>query len=143
MKYAHTMQNLARRSCDLVAFVYDQTFRRWRETVWVHLPWDQVNSELHNDAMHLGLQVKLNQNGKSNKRGTKTFLKLPFPIRPSNEGGNKTKHAYCYSFNNNKGKCERGQNCLFPHVCENCGGPHHRQICPKRATTRIQIKYHQ
>jgi hypothetical protein len=86
MKYAHTIQNLARRSCDLVAFIYDQTFRRWRETVWVYLPWDQVNSELHNDAMHLGLQVKLNQNGKSNKHGTKTFPKLPFPIRPSNEG---------------------------------------------------------
>jgi len=31
------------------------------------------------------------------------------------------KNAYCYSFNNNKGKCERGQNCLFPHVCEKCG----------------------
>jgi hypothetical protein len=56
MKYTHTIQNLARRSCDLVAFIYDQTFRRWWETVWVHLPWDQVNSELHNDAMHLGLK---------------------------------------------------------------------------------------
>jgi hypothetical protein len=37
MKYAHTIQNLARRSCDLAVFIYDQTFRRWRETAWVHL----------------------------------------------------------------------------------------------------------
>jgi len=91
MKYAHRIQNLARRSCDLAAFIYDQTFRRWRETAWVHLPWDQINSELHNDVMHLGLQIKLNQNGKSNKHGPKTFPKLPFPNRPPNEGGNKPK----------------------------------------------------
>jgi hypothetical protein len=26
---------------------------------------------------------------------------------------------------------ERGQSCLFPHVCEKCEGPHHRQICPR------------
>ena len=96
-----------------------------------YLPWDQVNSELHNDAIHLDLQIKLNQNGKSNKHGTKTFPKLPFPNRPPNEGGNKAKQAYCYSFNNNKDKCERGQSCLFPHVCEKCEGPHHRQICPR------------
>jgi hypothetical protein len=44
--------------------MHDKTFRQWRETAWVYLPWDQVNSELYNDAMHLGLQIKLNQNGK-------------------------------------------------------------------------------
>ena len=144
MKYAHTIPNLARRSCDLVTYIYDQTFCRWREAAWVHLPWDQVNSELHNDAMHLGIQIKLNQNGKSNKHGTKTFPKLPFPIRPSNEGGNKAKHAYCYSFNNNKGKCERGQICLF-RTCVKNVGPTSSTNMPKRATTRVyvQIKYHQ
>ena len=95
MKYAQTIQNLTRRSCDLAAFIYDQTFHRWRETAWIHLPWDQLNSELQNDAMHLSLHIKLNQNGKSNKHGTKTFPKLPFPNRPPNERGNKAKHAYC------------------------------------------------
>lgn len=132
MKYAHTIQNLARRSCDIAAFMYDKTFRQWRETAWVYLPWDQVNSELYNDAMHLGLQIKLNLNGKllSTKTMPKTFQRPPFPNKTPNEGGNRT-HSYCYSFNNNKGKCERGHNCQYPHMCEKCGGAHFRQICPK------------
>ena len=49
------------------------------------------------------------------------FQNFPFPSDPQMKGGNKAKHAYCSSFNNNKGKCERGQNCLFLHVCEKCG----------------------
>ena len=132
MKYAHTIQNLARPSCDIAVFMYDKTFRQWRETAWVYLPWDQVNSELYNDAMHLGLQIKLNLSGKllSTKTMPKTFQRPPFPNKTLNEGGSK-KHSYCYSFNNNKGKCERGQNCQYPHVCGKCGGAHFRQICPK------------
>jgi hypothetical protein len=38
MKYAHTIQNLARPSCDIAAFMYNKTFRQWRETAWVYLP---------------------------------------------------------------------------------------------------------
>lgn len=91
MKYAHTIQNLARRSCDIAAFMYDKTFRQWRETAWVYLPWDQVNSELYNDAMHLGLQIKLNLNGKllSTKTMPKTFQRPPFPNKTPYEGGSK------------------------------------------------------
>ena len=36
MKYADTIQNLARRSCDIAAFMYDKTFRQWRETARVY-----------------------------------------------------------------------------------------------------------
>lgn len=57
MKYAHAIQNLARRSCDIAAFMYDKTFRQWRETAGVYLPWDQVNSELYNDASILGYKL--------------------------------------------------------------------------------------
>ena len=31
MKYAYTIQTLARRSCDVAAFIYDRIFREWRE----------------------------------------------------------------------------------------------------------------
>jgi hypothetical protein len=81
MKYAHTIQNLARRSCDIAAFMYDKTLRQRRETALVCLPWDQVNSELYGDAMHLGLQIKLNLNGKllSTKTMPKAFQRPPFP----------------------------------------------------------------
>ena len=131
MKYAHTIQNLARRSCDIAAFMYDKTFRQWRETARVYLPWNQVNSELYNDAMHLELQIKLNLNGKllSTKTMPKTFQRRPFQPKPLMKGV--TKNTHTASFNNNKGKCERGQNCQYPHVCEKCGGAHFRQICPK------------
>lgn len=80
---------------DIAAFMYDKKFHLWRETAWVYLPWDQVNSELYNDAMHLGLQTKLNQNGKllSNKTMPKTFQRPPFPNKTPNEGGDKNTHT--------------------------------------------------
>jgi hypothetical protein len=95
MKYAHTIQNLARLSCDIAVFMYDKTFRQWRETAWVYLPWDQVNSELYNDAMHLGLQIKLNLSGKllSTKTMPKTFQRPPFPNKPLMKGVAKNTHT--------------------------------------------------
>ena len=59
MKFANTIQVLARRSCDIAAFVYDRNFRMWREIYYVNLPWDLVHSELHGDAIALGLKIKL------------------------------------------------------------------------------------
>jgi hypothetical protein len=47
MKYADIIQNLARRSCDVAAYIYDRTYRKWREHDYESLPWDQVNNELY------------------------------------------------------------------------------------------------
>ena len=47
MKYADIIQNLARRSCDVAAYIYDRTYREWREHDYESLPWDQVNNELY------------------------------------------------------------------------------------------------
>ena len=107
MKYVHTIQNLARRSCDIAALMHDKTLRQRWETALVYLPWDKVNSELYSDAMHLGLQIKLNLNGKllSTKTMPKTFQR-PKPLMKG-----VTKNTHTASFNNNKGKCERGHNC--------------------------------
>ena len=58
MKYANTIQVLARRSCAVATFVY-RNFRMWRERDYVNLPWDLVHSELHGDAIALGLKIKL------------------------------------------------------------------------------------
>jgi hypothetical protein len=41
MKYANIIQTLARRSCDVAAYIYDRTYREWREHDYESLPWDQ------------------------------------------------------------------------------------------------------
>ena len=106
MKYADTIQTLARKSCDVAAYIYDRTYIEWREYDYKSLPWDQVNNELYN----------LSKNIKS----------LPFPVSGVSQRSSK---KYCYSFNNNDGRCERGQNCKYPHVCEKCGEGHFKRLC--------------
>ena len=121
MKYAHTIQSLARRAGDTAAFIYDRTFREWREHDWEKLPWDQVNNELYSEAMSLGLKIKFDTLSKSSVV-TKSH---PFP----GTGAPNRSSRYCFSFNNNNGKCSRGSSCKYPHVCERCGGGHSKKDC--------------
>jgi hypothetical protein len=88
----------------VAAYIYDRTCRECREHHYESLPWDQVNNELYSEAMSLNLKVKFDNLSKNIKS-------LPFPV-----------DEYCYSFNDNDGRCERGQNCKYPHVCEKHGG---------------------
>ncbi|XP_062602455.1 uncharacterized protein LOC134264174 [Saccostrea cucullata] len=136
MKYANTIQTLARRSGDIAAFNYDRTFREWREHDWKKLPWDQVNNELYTESVSLGITAKFNslkgtgqsQNKSSLSRGP-PFLSAGVPLRNSRRG------LYCYSYNNN-GECERGPDCRYPHVCEKCGGMHSKKECKTQSHKR-------
>jgi hypothetical protein len=67
MKYADIIQTLARRSCDVAAYIYDRTCREWREHHYERLPWDQVNNELYSEAMSLSLKVKFDNLSKNIK----------------------------------------------------------------------------
>jgi L-rhamnose isomerase len=73
MQTASVIQTLARRSCNVAAFIYDRTFREWREYDWDKLRWDHINTELYSEAMTLGLKVKFD----SLSKGTR--YKQPFP----------------------------------------------------------------
>jgi hypothetical protein len=99
MKYAHTIQTLARRSCDVAAFIYDRTFREWREYDWDKLRWDHINTELYSEAMTLGLKVKFDSFSKGT-RYKQPFLTSQAPAKSSK------KWTYCFRYNKN-GKCER------------------------------------
>ena len=104
MKYADIIQTLARRSCDVAAYIYDRTYREWREHDYESLPWDQVNNELYSEAMSLGLKIKFDNLSKNLKS-------LPFPVSGAPQRSTLwSSKKYCYSFNNNDGRCERGQN---------------------------------
>ena len=72
------------------------------EFAWIFFT--TVNIELYSEAMSLCLKGKFDNLSKNIKS-------LPFPV-----------DEYCYSFNDNDGRCERGQNCKYPHVCEKHGG---------------------
>jgi hypothetical protein len=129
MKYAHTIQTLARRSGDIAAFHYDRAFREWLEHDWGKLPWDQVNNELYSEAVFLGLTVKFNSLKGTTSQGQKIlgqtgaspFPSTGVPMRNSKKG------PYCYSYNS--GKCDRGPDCTYAHVCAKCRGMHGKKYC--------------
>ena len=131
MKYADIIQTLARRSCDVAAYIYDRTYREWREHDYESLPWDQVNNELYSEAMSLGLKIKFDNLSKNIKS-------LPFPVSGAPQ---RSSNKYCYSFNNNNGRCERGLNCKYPHVCEKCGRAHFKRLGRQPYKGKSQPKF--
>ena len=78
----------------------------------------QVNNELYSEVMSLSLKVKFDNLSKNIKS-------LPFPVSGAPQ---RSSNKYCYSFNNNNGRCERGLNCKYPHVCEKCGRAHFKVL---------------
>ena len=62
---------------------------------------------------------------------------MPFPVSGAPQRSSK---KYCYSFNNNDGRCGRGQNCKYPHVCEKCGGAHFKRLCRQPYKGKSQPK---
>ena len=58
----------------------------------------QVNNELYSEVMSLSLKVKFDNLSKNIKS-------FPFPVSGAPQRSSK---KYCYSFNNNDGRCERG-----------------------------------
>lgn len=111
MKYADTIQRLGKQAGDAAALFYDKQFRLWREDQPELLPWDQVNNELFNQALAMGLY-------KSKPKPNNAF-------QSKTKGSNK---RHCFRFNNYNGQCGR-PNCPFPHTCQKCNGPHSKKQC--------------
>ncbi|XP_033757975.1 uncharacterized protein LOC117340318 [Pecten maximus] len=109
MKYAHTIQTIAKRAGDAAAIGYDMMFRKWRQANPDSLPWDQVVSELYLEAM-----TSTNNNKRANI---------------SNQSSSQSQGKICYAFRN-KGFCNK-TNCSFQHTCKICKGPHSFRKCTK------------
>ena len=55
MKYAPTIQNLSKHASVSVTHFYDKAFRQWWENSRDLLRWEQLNAELFNQALGMGL----------------------------------------------------------------------------------------
>ena len=71
MKYADTVQRLGRQARDTAALFYDKQFRLRRQDSPELLPWDQLNGELFNQALSMGLVPKTKGNFGNQRKQTK------------------------------------------------------------------------
>lgn len=110
MKHATIVQRLSKQAGDEAALSYDENFRIWRQDNPEYLPWGQLNGELQNEALAMGLCRKQN---------------LPFHAKAKQNNSGK---QICFNYNNNNGHCTR-PNCPFPHKCQKCSGPHSKKQC--------------
>ncbi|XP_033756227.1 uncharacterized protein LOC117338971 [Pecten maximus] len=114
MKYADTIQTLARRSGFAAAMFYDTNFRKWLQVNSV-MPWDELNNELYMHALGIGLRSSQKGNAQQSFPGNKP---------------NKFPKGKCWDFLKT-GSCSRGAQCKFTHTCPKCGGQHSLQQCKK------------
>jgi len=110
MKYASTIQKLAQQAGVGAALSYDKSFRQWKEDDPSQLPWEQLNVELFNQALAMGLTQKAQ-------------------VPPSPARAFQSSRSCCFRFNNT-GTCTR-RPCPYDHKCLQCGGPHSRKTCAK------------
>ena len=111
MKYAATVQGIAKRSGMNAAMFYDDNFRTWQQ----HQPvvqWGVVNSELF-------LQSSSVMGGS----GPRSNALFPGPASSTT--------GRCWAFNRT-GFCTRGKQCRYSHRCTWCGGPHHHRACQSK-----------
>jgi hypothetical protein len=125
MKYAHIITSLSKQSGIEGALCYDRSFRQWRQKDPVNLPWEGVVTELHCEALAMGLQTKWQNNSYGNKQPFRGIFGRP------RTGGPITTKQHCYSFNN-EGYC-RNQKCHFCQVCKQ--ESHGKKFCPISETT--------
>lgn len=111
MKYADTIQTLARRSGFAAAMFYDSNFRKWLQVNPI-MPWDELNNELYMHALGIGLRA--------NNKNTQQ----PFPASKPN----RFPKGKCWDFLKT-GVCTRGADCKFIHSCSKCGGQHSSLKC--------------
>jgi hypothetical protein len=120
MKYGDIVQKLGKRVGEEAALYYDKNFREWRSSNPEDFPWDKLNSEIHSEALAVGLsRSRLGTN--STSFGSKKFNSTSSQASQPFRGTSAPKHP-CYSFNN-KGFCSR-ERCPYTHACQKCGGSH-------------------
>ena len=130
MKYANIISSLSKQSGVEGALHYDKSFRQWRQKDPDSLPWEGVVTELHCEALAMGLQ------GQTKKQNSKWPFRTSFG-RPKT-GGPTTIKQHCYTFNN-EGYCTN-QRCRFGHFCQICKQNNHgKKNCPNQTPTQPKI----
>ena len=120
MKYMAIIYKLYHDVGEQSALYYDEHFRIWRAENPNTMHCDQINPELHAEALQIGVTTKLDMLGKQSKNDSQRLFRAK---------GASDRKSVCFSFNNNSGKCLR-KNGTFPHVCSKCYGNHHKRVCP-------------
>jgi hypothetical protein len=103
------MSNVAKKSTETAALMYDHDFRKLRELDPVGIRWDRLCNDLFNEALGEGLKSKI-------REMVQRFLgkeKMP---------NKNNKKLTCHNYN--EGYCTRS-NCRFGHFC------HPRKSCRK------------
>jgi hypothetical protein len=77
MKYAHIITSLPKQSGIEGALYYNRSFRQWRQKDPVNLPWEGVVTELHCEALAMGLQTKRQNNSNGNKQPCRGIFGRP------------------------------------------------------------------
>jgi hypothetical protein len=106
LKYMFTVRDINKLHGDQAWRIYDESFRKIRETSV--LPWERVVAELRLKAASMGFKSPNKFQGNNGKRQ---------PFRPK----------FCYAFN--KGQHCNSYQCKFSHTCQDCNGPHPRIRC--------------
>ena len=134
MKYAETITSFPQKASVEAALEYDHRFRAWREENSGSLPWDSLNSDLHNEALATGLESKKNQKSRgpyrpssgrpkmganSNDIVAHTTMKVCAEIGHANIDPSVSQFKrHCYTYNN-EGRC-RDRTCKYRHFCQLC-----------------------
>lgn len=122
MTYGDMVQKLGKQAGDEAADYYDKNFREWRASNPSSFPWDNLNSEIHSEALafslgksRVGPASAFGGNRKFNSSSPQFFRGSSSPKYP------------CLSLNN-RGLCTR-ERCPYTRACHKCRGTHTKKQC--------------
>lgn len=131
LKYMHTIREMYDLFGDEAWRVYDERFRRLRESL--PLPWGKLVDELYTKSANSLVTTKQKNTFRSPSRYTNTTLiSTATTTGKSNSGPNPNQNRYTYRvktclFYNRGEPCK--QPCPFKHICHHCKGQHPRYQC--------------
>ncbi|XP_052710731.1 uncharacterized protein LOC128185093 [Crassostrea angulata] len=114
LKYMFTIREIHKLHGDQPWRMYDESFRKIRETSL--LPWERVVTELRLKVASMG-------------------LKSPTQFQAYNGKQQPFRAKQCYNYNNGQ-KCN-SLPCRFAHTCQACSGPHPRFQCRNMSSKSI------
>ncbi len=119
LKYLHNIREMHDLYGDEAWRVYDERFRRLRETV--KLPWGKLVNELYTKSANASNMQKGKDNFRSFSKNTSSVPKQSYG---KNQFTNRIKT--CIAFNRGE-PCSKP--CPYKHVCHHCKGAHARFQC--------------
>lgn len=122
MKYGDMVKKLGKQAGDEAAIYYDKNFREWRASNPSSFPWDNLNSEIHSEA--LAVSLGKSRVGSASVSGVNRKFSSSSP--QFFRGSSSPKYP-CHSFNN-RGFCNR-ERCPYTHACQKCGGTRTKKQC--------------